>query len=230
MRSKNSLLLWAQSKAGILTRRIIALLLWLGLIILCFINREYISVESIAAYTPSNIWLAAAAVLGLFAVKSFSFFIYVGILYAACGVIFPLPVALLVNLCGTAIMVSLPYWLGQKAGEPMIDRIKANHPKVRELEQIRFGNEIFISAISRLVGIVPSDPVSMYMGAVRIHFFKYLLGSLVGFLPDIVAFSVMGLSVSEIRSPQFIIAAGGKITLTVISIIVMLIHRKKSKT
>lgn len=38
MQSKNSLLLWVQSKAGILTRRIIALLLWLGLIILCFIN------------------------------------------------------------------------------------------------------------------------------------------------------------------------------------------------
>ena len=220
---------WAQSKTGKTIGKIFALLLWVSVIIFCLVHREYITAENISAYTPDNVWLGIVIVLALFAIKSLSVFIYVGILYAASGVIFPLPVALLVNLCGTVIMVSLPYWIGKKGGKPMVEQIKARYPKMIELENKHSGNEIMISAISRLVSILPSDPLSIYMGAVQVRYPKYLLGSLIGFLPNIVAFAVIGLSVSDIRSPQFIIAVGAKIVLMVISLAFMLIHKQKNQ-
>ena len=64
--------------------------------------------EAIAASVSGNPWLAAAVLLAMFALKSVSVFFYAGILYAASGILFPLPIAVLVNLCGTAIMTTLP--------------------------------------------------------------------------------------------------------------------------
>lgn len=59
---------------------------------------------------------------------------------------------------------------------------------------------------------------------------KIYLCSLIGFLPDIVAFTGMGLSVSDIRSAQFVIAVGVKIVLMAISVIFMIVHKRKSKS
>jgi len=206
----------------------LALLLWASLIIFCLTHREYLSVERITAFTPGNIWLAILILLALFAVKSVSFFIYSGILYAASGILFPLWVALLVNLCGTAIMVSIPYRIGKTGGKPVVERIKAKYPKLEGLESRRRGNEVFLSAILRLVSVLPSDPLSMYMGAVQVRYSRYLPGSLIGFLPDIVAYTVMGMSVSDHRSAQFLIAAGIKIVLVLLSAVLMLVNQQRN--
>ena len=230
MRRRDKVFLWMQSKTGTLARKIFALLLWLGLIALCIINRKYISVENITAYTPGNVWLAVAILLGLFAVKSISLFIYSGILYAASGVMFSLPFALLVNLAGTVIMVSIPYWIGREAGEPIVEHIRTKYPKVSKLEEYRSGNEIWTSAIARLISILPSDPLSMYMGAVQTSYTRYLIGSLIGFLPDIITFAIIGMGASDSHSPQFIVAACAKLSLTAISLLMVRIHRHKSKS
>lgn len=229
MRLHKRMILWTQRKVVRTIGKAFVLLLWVSLILFCLTHREYISVERITIYTPGNIWLAIIIMLVLFAVKSVTFFIYVGILYAASGILFPLPVALLVNLCGTVIMSSLPYWIGKAEGKPMVAHIKAKYPKIAELESKRSENEVLLSAVARFVSILPSDPLSMYMGAVQVCYSKYLLGSLIGFLPDIVAFTIMGLSVSDICSAQFIIAVGAKIVLVTISIIFMIAHKRKSK-
>lgn len=59
----------------------------------------------------------------LFAVKSLSIFLYSGLLYAASGILFPLPVAIAVNIAGTAVMVSIPYWLGKRLGSQAVQYI-----------------------------------------------------------------------------------------------------------
>lgn len=86
---------------------------WLVIIVLCLLHREDFTLEGILTYSPRHPALAAALLLALFAVKSLSIFLYSGLLYAASGVLFSLPAAIAVNLAGTAVMVSLPFWLGK---------------------------------------------------------------------------------------------------------------------
>lgn len=81
-----------------------ALPLLLILLVILFFgqNLDKITVEDILRYTPQNLLLAALVLVGAYAVKSLSVVFPLLALYASAGVLFPPPVAILVNLCGCA--------------------------------------------------------------------------------------------------------------------------------
>ncbi|MCD8088483.1 MAG: hypothetical protein LUE22_07850 [Oscillospiraceae bacterium] len=76
-----------------------------------------VTVDTILSFTPENLWLAALVFMGLYAVKSVVVVIYLKLLYVAAGLAFPLPVALAVNIVGTALEMTLPYLFGRSRGQ-----------------------------------------------------------------------------------------------------------------
>lgn len=149
------------------------------------------------------------------------------VVYAASGVLFPLPVAIAVNLAGTAVMVSLPYWLGRKLGSQAVQYILRRWPKSAMLRELRDGSDFFFVLIVRLLGILSADVVSAYMGAVGVRYRDYLPACLLGFLTTCVLFPIMGMSLSDIRSPQFLTAAGIQLAEMLVSCIAFHFYRKK---
>ena len=81
----------------------------------------------------------------LFAVKSVSVVIYSGILYAASGILFSLPIAIIINIIGTVIMVTIPYLIERKAGTPLLGRLVAKNPKLAIIRDFPSQNELFVS-------------------------------------------------------------------------------------
>lgn len=181
-------------------------------------------------YTPRQPALAVLLLWALFAVKSLSIFLYSGLLYAAGGILFPLPVAIAVNVAGTAVMVSLPYWLGKKLGSQAVQYILRRWPKSAMLHDLRGGSDFFFVLIVRLLGVLSADVVSAYMGAVGVKYRDYLPACLLGFLPTCVLFPVMGMSLSDVRSPQFLTAAGIELAAMLLSCIIFHFYRKKAHT
>ena len=205
----------------------ILLLIWLAVILIFIFYQDEISVDGILRFTPANPFLAAIAMLALFALKSLSIVIHSGILFSASGIMFPLPEAILLNLCGTAILVSIPYAIGKKLGAGVVGRITERYPKVIVLRKLRPENDFFFSFIVRLIGLLPSDIVSLYMGSVRILYIKYLMGCLLGFLPGMIAFTVIGMSITDTRSPYFIAAVCAEVVSIVCPAGFYHIYKKK---
>lgn len=104
-------------------------------LVLCFLYRDRLTADQIAMLTPKNQFAAALLMILLFALKSFCVFIYCGILFAACGMIFPLPAAILVNTLGTVAMTSIPYFIGKKAGSRYIEKLIEKRPKMVALKE-----------------------------------------------------------------------------------------------
>lgn len=125
-----------QQKTLPTARNAVLILIWIGIITVCFLHRKELSAEEIARYTPKNPWLAAMVMLALFALKSLSIVIYSGLLYAANGILFPLPAAIVLNLIGTVIMVSLPYRIGRRTGASAVDEIRARYPKAEAIHNL----------------------------------------------------------------------------------------------
>lgn len=207
--------------------RCLLALLWLVIIIVCLLHRDEFTLEGILTYTPRQPVLAALLLLLLFAIKSLSIFLYSGLLYAASGILFPLPAAILVNLAGTAIMVSIPYWLGKKLGSQAVQYILHRWPKSAMLHELRSGSDFFFVLIVRLLGILSADVVSAYMGAVGVKYTAYLPACLLGFLTTCVLFPIMGMSISAPGSPQFLITAGIELAAMLASCIAFHFYRKK---
>lgn len=209
--------------------RLAVLGIWIGIVILCIWNREKFSVDGVLHYTPENRLLAAFFMMLLFALKSMSVFLYSGILYIADGILFPLPAAIALNLLGTVIMVSLPYWIGRRTGQESVERIAARYPKAERLRHIQSDHEFFVSFGARIINVLPSDILSLYMGANKIHYGRYLLGSVLGMLSPVITFPIMGDSITRPLSPQFLVSLGVQAMITVFSIGGYYLYWKKKR-
>lgn len=201
-------------------------LIWLAIITFCLLHKDAFTLEQILTYSPHQPVLAALVLLALFAVKSLSIFLYCGFLYAASGILFPLPIAILLNITGSAIMSSIPYWLGKKLGGQAAHHILTRYPKAAYLHDLRSGNDFFFVWIVRLLGVLPADVVSAYMGAVSVKYRDYLPACLLGFLPTCILFPIMGMSISDIRSPQFLISLSIELASMLVSCFAFHVYRK----
>lgn len=204
-------------------------LIWAGIVLICFLNRDKITAEHIAQYAPENTLLAVAAMIALFALKSLSVVIYSGLLYVVSGILFPLPIAIVVNFCGSAVMVSLPYFIGRKTGHDAVENILRKYPKAETLHQLRSDNDFIFAFLVRVIGRLPSDVVSLYMGAIGAGYRQYLPGSLLGLLPHMITFPVMGTCITDPGSPEFLISLCAELGFIACSLVFYGIHRKRLK-
>ena len=75
--------------------RIFGIAAWAGIMLFAVLHRGDFTLDGILSYTPENPLLAFAVLMALFALKSLTVVFYAGALYAAGGVLFPLPIAIL---------------------------------------------------------------------------------------------------------------------------------------
>ena len=205
------------------------IIIWAAIILVFLIKRKDITVEGILNYTPENPILAIFMMLGLFALKSFSIVIYSGILYVINGILFPLPAAIIMNICGSAVMVTLPYVIGRKMGSRAAGYVVEKYPKAKSLNKLRAENDFIFTFFVRIIGRLPSDIVSMYMGAIGVKYQKYLSGSILGMLPHMITFPVMGMNITNPRSREFIVSLCIEVVIMIGTTTAYVFNKKRQK-
>ena len=84
----------------------------------------------------------------------------------------------------------------------------------------------FLSFLLRVIGMIPMDVTSMYLGYTGVAFFPYLLATVAGALPKIIAITLMGDSITRPGSPAFIYSAIFTVVLSLLSVLVFLLFKK----
>lgn len=201
--------------------------LWAVVITVFIVDRETYFPGKPLAF-GDGIYDAVFFVLGAFALKSFSTIIPSGLLYGVCGIMFELPTALVLSLAGTVIMISFPYLLGHLAGEEKTEQVIGSH---RDLVFIGNGRKrrFIMPLIMRLPLFLSDGLVSAYFGAADSKYVPYLIASLIGSLPSLTAFTVIGAGIKEPASLSFILAVVFEAVLLAVSIPVYIITAKRSK-
>jgi len=211
-------------------RILLAAVVILAAMILLLHYRDAITIESIVNFTPKKTELAVLVMLCLFLVKSVSVFIYGGILFTASGILFPLPLAIAVNIAGSFFMSAIPYGIGKKAGQEKLTALIKKYPKMALLQSVPKRNGFLFSLILRIIGLLPNNILGIYIGSTGIPFLTYISGALLGMLPSVISFSVMGMSAADRSSPAFIISLIVELLLITISVVGCYIwSRKKSR-
>lgn len=195
-----------------------ALLLWAALIALCLRFRETLF-DDIVRCAPRGSWLAAGVIVALFAVKSVSVVLYSGVLYAASGVLFPLPTALAVSLAGTAVMFLIPYQVGRRSGGEAVEQLMEKYPRLHALRDLREKNDFLFTLAVRSMRLLSYDVTSLYLGAAGAAFPAYMGASLLASLPSLVAFTAMGTGAGDMSSPTFWIALGMEACMLAVSVL-----------
>ena len=201
---------------------------WTSVVVLFVKSNGNLSVQELLNYQPESTLLALLTMAGLFLLKSVDFLMHSGVLYAANGIMFPLPVALLLNTLGAAIMVTPTYWIGRTMGAPVLRYIAEKHPIIEKVSAISSKREWLTSLLLRACGL-PLLPVGLYMGAVNSRYSSYLLGSLIGIFPLMAAYTIMGTSVGDLSSPVFWWALAFNILVCIAAIVILYFLLRKKK-
>ena len=177
------------------------LIVWCIIIAGCFYFRKELTTEQILNHTPGNL-LAA---------------------------FFMMKFAIAVNFCGAAIMVTLPWLIGKKGGGTMVSSIMKKYPKTEKLKEICTGNGFILTFLLRVIGKIPSDVLSLYLGAIGIDYKVYFAGSILGLLPHLFTFPIMGMNIQNIHSTEFRISVGIEAIYMACSAGLYWIYSKKRK-
>ncbi len=169
--------------------------------------RGQLTLDALLGAAPRSLLVAALFLVALYLCKSLSIMFPILVLYGLGGLLFPPALAVAVNVLGVAAGLALPYWIGRISGAGLVDALIKRWPKARQLTQMRRQGTWFFPFFLRIIGFLPCDVVSLYLGASRHPFGPYLLGGLAGMMPGILTGTLMGAHVAEPTSPVFLFSA-----------------------
>lgn len=199
-------------------------------IFLVLFSGKEISLKTILSYTPESEIKAVIFILSLFALKGLSLVFPIIVLFLADGFLFSKPKAIVISIIGLALAISIPYFVGYVSGKGMADMLKNKYEKLNSFDKLSKKNAFFFSYMVRIIGILPCDIVSLYMGSVRIPYLSYLIGGILGFLPGLIAITFIGANITNPKSIEFIFALGLDLVIALISwIIYKKVKKNKNK-
>ena len=185
----------------------IAAIVVMGIIFTVTVKKsgQPLSVKTILRYTPENTILAAIILLAFFALKSLTVVFPLSILYFASGILFHSVAAALISTAGLAITITIPYWIGKYSGKQAVQEICQKYPKAEMVARYQETNTFFACFITRIVGFLPCDIVSIYFGACDTAYPIYLAAGVSGSLLSIITTTLLGEKISDPFSVEFIL-------------------------
>ena len=186
--------------------KLISALIWIILFLLLIGNRKYMSASVIAEYSPKNQLLSALAMLMLYVFKTVSVIFPYKVLQITVGMQFSIIPAFFINLAGSILSSAVGYFMGRFYGTEAVKKAVEKNKKLLLLIERQSSNIIFFSFFLRTLIFLPLEAVSMYFGAVKSDFKKYILGSTLGLLPNIVISTLMCDNITRPTSTAFLIS------------------------
>ena len=183
-----------------------------------------LTVDTILEYTPDNTLLAIVVMLTFFALKSLTVVLPLSVLYLTCGMMFSPFSALLVSTAGLAVTITIPYLIGKYAGKQTVKSICEKYPKAAQVAVYQQKNNFFACFITRIVGFLPGDIVSLYFGACDAPYAEYLAAGIAGSMTT----TLLGEKINNPFSVEFLIILLCRIAVSVGAIVVNYVmnHRK----
>lgn len=207
--------------------KIIPLIIMVVLAIVYLFNMDKLTVEEIIDFTPKSTALFIIVMLALFALKSISVLMPNPVLMAVLGKVLSIPSALVVSVVGYAICVSIPYLIGRYSGSEKAEQLRQKYKGLRWLDTVQKKNVFFINLLTRQLVFLPCDVISLYMGSMKMKYLPYLLGSIVGYIPNIFIYVVFGNEVKQPGSPLLIGSIIFSVILSTFAILYYIVNVKK---
>ncbi len=182
---------------------LLVMLLIAGGAVAFILTRGSIGVQELLAWSPENKWLAALAALAAYALKSQTVVVPYALIATAVGLIFDLPAALAVNTLGSVVCISLPYLTGRGSDGVLVDALLARQPRMRAFYEANRRHLFLVSLVLRVANL-SNDILGLIFGSLKMKYWEYLLSSLVGILPAMVLYTVLGNDLDPFSAPVLI--------------------------
>lgn len=164
-----------------------------------------IDVRAVAA-AAGSLAAASAAVLIVYFIKSVLFVVPAALIYVSVGLAFDTRTALLLNLAGICLEVTATFFLGRfLGGEYVKKRMEGKEWSKKLLNIKNRGKYSFLFGV-RLLPAFPVDFISLFLGSSGMAFLPYFFLSVLGIMPRVVLFTLLGDSLYKYIPMRFLTA------------------------
>ncbi len=139
-----------------------------------------------------NVILAVLTIWGVYLVKSVLFIIPASLIYISIGMAFPTPTACLISLIGIILEVTVTYFLGLFLGGDYVNKLLAKSKGGRKILEKKLNDNFPALLGIRALPVFPIDFVSLFWGASKCRFIRYFIASVVGIMPRVILFTILG--------------------------------------
>ncbi len=108
------------------------------------------------------------------------------------GMVFPTYIAALINIAGFIILLTIKYFWGKHLGGGFVHKILSRYENFDKIFTSDFSGKGGLLVALRLVPNIPINTVSQLYGAMNFDYYKYILFSIIGFMPKIISYSMVG--------------------------------------
>lgn len=213
-----------KSKKKINVFKVLTFIICLAFVILCLCFADSISAEKLAAITPRNQILAVLVLLFMFAVKSISIAFPLLVLQVASTLVLPFNLALTVNCAGVLIDLTIPYFLGRFSGIDAVERLTKKYRRLAKIVSKQQKNTFFFAYFLQVLSILPGDVISIYFGAIKAPYPKYLTAAFVGMMPFTFCATILGDNLTNTQSPLLKIAVASTAAIVVLSALAYIVY------
>lgn len=167
---------------------------------LAVINYEKLKNIDVRALVDAstNMIIALVTIWGVYLVKSVLFIIPAMLIYVSIGMAFPTPTACLISLVGIILEITVTYLLGVFLGGPYVNRLLSKTKPGKKILDMKLNENFPTLLVIRALPVFPIDFVSLFWGASRCRFPRYFIASLLGIMPRVVLFTIVGDGIYEI--------------------------------
>lgn len=142
--------------------------------------------------SASNITIAILTIWGVYLVKSVLFIIPASLIYISVGMAFSPVTACLISLVGIILEVTVTYFLGLFLGGDYVNKLLEKSKGGKKILDMKFNDNFPAFLVIRALPVFPIDFVSLFWGASKAKFFRYFAASVIGIMPRVVLFTILG--------------------------------------
>ena len=140
----------------------------------------------------SSMLVAVLTIWSVYLTKSILFIIPASLIYISTGMAFEPLTASLISLVGIIIEVTVTYFLGLFLGGEYVNKQLAKTKAGKKILDMKLNDNFLALLPIRALPVFPIDFVSLFWGASKCGFFRYFLASVIGIMPRVVLFTILG--------------------------------------
>lgn len=140
----------------------------------------------------SSMAVAIITIWGVYLTKSVLFIIPASLIYISTGMAFPPVTASLISLVGIVIEVTVTYFLGLFLGGEYVNKQLEKTKAGKKILDMKLNDNFLALLPIRALPVFPIDFVSLFWGASKCSFHRYFLASVIGIMPRVILFTILG--------------------------------------
>ena len=163
----------------------------IGLALLVIPRLEFLTAENIASRVEVSIWVAALGFILLYIIKGLIMIIPSSLLYVSAALAFPPITGIVITYIGLTISLSIGYLIGKRLGEEKVAKMLGKYKAIEGFLIGKKNNTPSMCFFARLFHM-PFGITSLFLGALKMPFQKYMFMSLLGITPVMLAVIIIG--------------------------------------